>query len=517
MIIRCIKNLIRLPTIYLTFLLIASLSVTGILISISIGKSCITAKNIVNDEYKVSLNLSLKQKFDYVYNETSDKYIFNDVNESLIDDEIIDKIKRTGYINDTNYYTNSYFIESIYILPKAEFENVKKALENGDDIPYFNPIVKTTNGYEDHKGVVGVTNEKLLYKALDFNEADLKITYLNNRTFNEYGVLLPKTFYDAYNNPDELVIGWFTGLNIFNSESSTIPEHIYEEYEKILDKNIQPPELVIPVLGYYDDSINYNTFILCGLECWKDIYSAYDYYNSNIYDTVDYKKSDIDIIPEIGIKGAVFNLSSPYNALPLINKLIDEKFNFDDYQLVSNDYNYKYAIASIESVEKFVSIFIAAVIIFNCIIILILLRYGIKKRRNEIYILTILGFSKIKILFNFLIETSMIIIISMILGLVIGNIAGNSICYFINEKTFAQAQNTEEEFSRIYEFMKNSDEIKKQISDAKNSFKSTGIELTYNTDIRIYNYLTISFAVLFLYSFILYFITINKNIIKMRE
>ena|GEM_PF-2447810 len=484
------------PGVFLPLLIICALSVFAYLSGVSVKNSCAVSKERIDEEYKAFLTMTVKEKFEYVYDEKNKRYTYTETTEKKIGSDALSAADEESGIVSKKYYTNLFSLPLNIVERTDEAEAFIKAVESGGDFS-----AKTRFFSEDgfnaryEADVVGCSAEELIPDALRVDPSKLEITYFDGKTFGE-GAILPKALYDAYDAPESLTVGWYVTASasstaiVATENGYAFAESYMEEHIRSLQKKPAPPMLRVPVTGYYESEDPHCAgAVVCDPDLWEKIYAAADYYSAmpvNGEYGQHYYREDVSAINEVGASRLIMELAHPYDAGKVIKELIEKGFAAEDYLVTADDYDYKFAAAQIENTAGFAETLVIASAVFALASVILTVLYSVRKRRGEIYTLRTLGKPRAGVVSGIWLEFLAVLVLGVTAGIACGAAFGNGICAMINAHTLSNAASSAERLSEISRFMTSGEAIKRQLESAAEAYLSSGAVIEYGVPPQAY-------------------------------
>lgn len=504
-----LRNVFRLPGIFVPLFTVVMLGAFLILICNSVNLSTKTAIKEINQKYKINLTLTAKERLEYVRHDDGHVHLEN-LNEKSINSNILQTINSETFVTDISYTTNPFYVSSRLIRSKEEFDIIQSKVTAGMD---FSENISSTI-YE--VGIIGVSHEQLLGDVFRTFNIDAEITYVEQGSFNN-GIIVPKQIYDLYGSSDAIVIGWFMqdaygfefeDTNGYYSLSETLLEYISE-----IKDMPNAPKTIIPISGYYTSSEIENNLILCNMDLWNSIYTARDYYELS-ENVQNYYRNDICALDEIGINKLNMVSTDASKTSIIIQNFIESGIDSTNFLIIADDYEYKFIMSKLNSIEKFSYVLLMAVIFFSIAIIMIIIIYSAKKRRSEIYTLRTLGENPLKIAATMTAELSIVILFALLFSIIMGNMFGNIVFEYLNFQTHKGVQDTLSNISYVAQLMNDSDMLQLQLENAVTRYLQSEISLVYNTPAHTYISLFGAWALSGVFSFFAFFPCVSHNLMK---
>lgn len=467
-----LKNIFRLPNVFLTVFLAVSLLTVLILLCNSVYTSCISAEKTLNQSTVISVEMILKERLERVETEDGGYEIVN-LNTKLLDGRMLKILKAEQRISELQYICNPYFFSVSLLCTEAEYAEIQTALAKGDS---FSRNLQL-GIYE--VGVAGCTQEELIPEALGVAKEDLAVTYLSGATLKD-GVLLPKKLYDDLGQPDVFFVGWFKTESYGLQLDAEIPDYLLTHFEE-LKKKPEPPMLPVPVCGYYTykNGAKAAAVMVAGGEYWQSIYKAQDYYTLR-ENSQTFARPEADAFGEAGLSKIEMTTAFPGEVSDIIGGLMDAGLDGDNYLITASDYEYKFVLAQIESLQNFSGVILYAAILFGVFLLAVFLAYAVRKRQKEIYILRALGRGERRIAVSFALEFGVTMLAAVLCGALAAYLWGNGICSFISQKAMENARSAAENLSPVAQSMANSETLRQQLENAVRKYMETDLSLIYD-------------------------------------
>lgn len=491
---RHIKNVFRLPAVFLPLFAVTVLIIFLVLLCCSVYTSCKNAINEINQTYKINFTVTTKDRWERVRGDNGTVSVVN-MNKKIIDTDILTIIHSEQRLSDVEYITNPFYFSTRLLRTEDQFTEIESHVSRGE-------AFSEKGASSIHEiGVIGCTDEHFLESTFEMLHADFDIIYVDGSFRN--GAILPKELYDFYHSPKNLVIGWFIsdghGIEIAFDGEGYLPSDTLLSYFDELLAAPNAPKKRIPIAGYYTCSDLKNNLIICNMTIWEDIYAAQDYYQ--LEDGVrKYYCDEHNAIDKIGISQLNMQTEFPRETSDIMVSLINNGIDAQSFTIVADDYNYKFISSHVASTEYLSFAILIAVLVFGVAIILLMLFYAAKKRQNELYTLRTLGESRIRIAVGMGSELSIVILTGVLVGIIAGEVLGSIICDSINRQIQETVRASISNLSQISELMKDSDTIKLQMNSAIEAYMQSNIRLTYTVPQSVY--FAIGFTLVLLSAFV---------------
>ncbi len=495
---RHIKNVFRLPAIFLPLFAVTVLIIFLALLCCSVYTSCKNAINEINQTYNIDFTVKTKDRWDRVCNDDGTISVVN-MNKKIIDTDILTIINSEQRLCDVEYITNPFYFSTRLLRTEEQVKEIEAHVSHGE------AFSEKGESSIHEIGVIGCTDEHFLESTFKMLHADFDIVYVEG-TFQN-GVILPKELYDFYHSPKNLVIGWFIsdgrGIEIdFDGEEYLPSDTLLSYFDELLTAP-NAPKMRIPIAGYYTCSDLTNGPIICNIAIWEGIYAAQDYYQ--LEDGVQkYYSDDNNAIDKIGISQLNMQTEFPMETSDIMVSLINNGIDAQSFTIVADDYNYKFISSHVASTEYLSFIILIAVLVFGVAIILLMLFYAAKKRQNELYTLRTLGENRIRIAAGMGFEVSIVILAGVLAGIIAGEVLGSIICGSINRQILETVKASISNLSQISELMKDSDIIKLQMNSAVEAYMQSNIRLTYTVPQSVYFAIGFTWVLLSACAFLLF-------------
>ena len=106
--------------------------------------------------------------------------------------------------------------------------------------------------------------------------------------------------------------------------------------------------------------------------------------------------------------------------------------------------------------------------------------YALKRRRGEVYTLRSLGEKAFRIKGRMIVEFLMVMVLGILVGTVLAQAFGGSICSAINETALANAAASTQRLSESLELMENNEALRAQLTEAIDAFRATDTYIRYH-------------------------------------
>lgn len=488
-----LKNIIRLPNVFVTVFLVVFLCTVLILLCISVYRSCLSAEETLNQTTVVTMELTLKERLTRV--ETEDGgYEIVDLNHKLLDGQVLELLRAESRISELHYICNTFFFPADLLCTEAEYADLQAAAAEGGSFSRDTQL----GLYE--VGVAGCTREDLLPETLGVPKEDLTVTYLAGNGLED-GVLLPKKLYHGLGRPEAFLIGWYKAEGYGFRFDAPLPDYLLACFEELKGKPA-PPALSVPVCGYYtcgeDDQAA--AVMVANEKYWQSIFGAQDYYTLQ-ENRQTFVRPDADPFGEVGLAKLRMTTAYPGEVASIIGGLMDAGLGGDDYLITASDYEYKFVLAQMESMGNFSLVILCAAVLFGLLLLAVFLAYVVRKRQREIYILRALGYGEHGIALSFAFEFGTAILGALVCGVAAAYLFGNGICGMISQRAMENARSAVENLSPVAQSMANSETLRAQLESAVDRYLETDLSLAYGVPFPIYGILLGTAAVFSIYAY----------------
>jgi len=520
---KTLKNLFRLSEIYIPLFLTVFLAVILILFGEAVVLSCTSVKKGFADLFPVTLQVSHKVRNEYFIN-YQEKTQIGDSNTTKVDSALMDHLYSLEDISDIQYIGNSFSITKDNLISISDFETVSEAVNNIEIFDFSGYFGKSSS---TSYVVRGVSSLEMLEKTFP----DItKIKFLDDAVSMDGGIIISEDMYELFGRPEYVVVGWyqtFFGSNKLKKDENG--NFIIDDDIKLWIKNISNryftnsghPFIKAKVLGYYENSVAQNT-VYAGMDVWN-IMNALERFQKPI---LDYKTGEsigpdkyaleTDTKDVIGLEYITAKIKDPSKAPEILQSFLDAGYSADDYNIVITDYDYKFAVAQIEGLQKLAESAGNASIIIGILITAILIYFASRRRSGEIYTLRTLGETRGRIVIRMTAEIAIVIIAAVLAGVLFGELFGNTVCAYVNDITLKNAAGAAERLSEAFQLMKNKDEVLSQMTSAIESFNKADIGITYSVEARSYILLSVSSVLAIIYTALALLAQSFKNLMKER-
>lgn len=475
-----LKNIFRLPNVFLPVFLVVFLSAVLILLCNSVYTSCVSAEETLNENTEISMELVLKERLARV--ETEDGgYKIVDLNNKLLDGQVLELLRAEPRISELHYVCNPYFVPAGLLCTEAEYAGMQAAMAEGGSFS------RNTQLGVHEVGVAGCTREELIPETLGVAKEDLSVTYLSKSALKD-GVLLPKKLYDGLGRPERFLVGWYKTEGYGLQLDADLPDYMLSHFED-LKKKPEPPLLSVPVCGYYTrrDDPKAAAVIVADVAYWQSIYRAREYYA--IGEQGQSFSAEGDAFSRVGLLRIGMTTPYPGEVSSIMGGLMDAGLDGDSYLITASDYEYKFVLAQIESLENFSGVLFYAAALFGSFLLAVFLTYAVRKRQKESYILRALGYGERGITLSFTLEFGLVMLAALACGIGAASLWGNGICSFISQKAMESVGSAVENLSPVAQSMANSEDLREQLENAVRRYTETDLSLSYGVSYGTYGVL----------------------------
>ncbi len=313
--------------------------------------------------------------------------------------EYLKELKSSDYVNDyyitSNTFANLEELEAVGSEEETDVVNNKMPMKNTGDVAIsginnLNMDLKVQNGYVK------------LIEGREITEDDL----------GENVALVEKTF--IYEN--ELSLGDTINISSIDETQS----------------------LEIEIVGIYEDSseISSNAFMQTAMLPYNNIYVPYTI--ANILKGEEYENA---------VDSIIFSLDDPKNIEKFIQEANNTSIDFETFKLDAGDNAYETMMGPIENVASFSKTTLIMVSIFGGVILSLIVMLSIKDRTHEIGILMSLGEKKSKIVGQLLTETFIVLLLSLSIAGLSGNIISSEVGNVLLQNEIATQNEQSEEIN----------------------------------------------------------------------
>ena len=266
--------------------------------------------------------------------------------------------------------------------------------------------------------------------------------------------------------------------------------------------------MVVPVIGYYDDLSSDDVY--CSGDIWEQLYDR------EMHDYIDLSEQEkvYNVFDDNGLVKVTATVASPDKAEDVIKYLISSGINTKDYLIVAQDYDYKFALAQVDSIESFADTIYVAALIFGAIIIIVIVSLSVKKRENEIYTLRTVGEKTVRIKAGITAEILLVTLSGMLIGTGICTVMGQGIFLYINNMTLQKAGLAAAKLTDLAQIIEEGAERQMQLQSAVDKFLVSGFSLEFVFDWRACTVLGVMALVAAVYTWIAISRITSKNLMK---
>lgn len=393
-------------TVGIILFIVATLVLTGLLINSAANKTFEVAKNKLGSNviYKVDTSSVMQEQMN------NDGQTMSPGDFSLPDDFTDLTTKEVEDIANNSKYVKSYKYNVFYTGNPVDFDEYDVSFsddssvesENSGDMPNnkdMNMASLTITGVQEENDVINSTN--FLYEGAFFTDEEIE----NGSNV----IIINKSLADL----NDLSVG-----DEITIEQVTMTRNNQEQES---DEQEETVSVTYKIVGIYESSestdFSGNNFMVSMNMAENAMYVPY----TSILKMQEkgLSEEEVDALQQKGyvIESVTFIIDDPDNS----DAFIDEVENMDDidltYRSLSIDNEaYQKMVGNIESVASTAKILVVVVVVSSVFIIMLLSILTIKDRKYEIGVLLSLGESKIKILFQLILEVLIIGVISFALA-----------------------------------------------------------------------------------------------------
>lgn len=460
---RILRNIFRLPEIYLPLVAFIVLTVLLLQISFSVWMSAQQTDQELGNAYPASIRLSVKVRNERVIDEKGRTDIIN-TNTKTIGRELLQQLTDHPDTGNITYYSNRFILPLFQLCPEEAYDNIAHSI--AENQPFSLPPRSYTDAFLTRSDltVLACNDPALLEEVLGISPGEIRMTYTG-----QSGVLLPKPLYDLWQKPDRLIAGWFAremvGYRWEQTDAGIQVPASLRMYMEELVRGAAEPALPIAVRGYYEtENALISGMVLCDAESWAALYSAG-------YDGADAHE-------EIGFALLQADLSSADRAEAVIRDILTTA-SAEDYLLTADDYAYKFAAAQLDGLLTLSRVTFWAAVLFGGVVMVLVIPYSLKRRRGEIYTLRTLGENNFRIKAALTGEFSCTLFSAVLLGMGISAGVGEGICRAVGALTREKAASSVETLSESLAFMKNNTALREQLTQAIDAFSRVDFSIQY--------------------------------------
>lgn len=193
----------------------------------------------------------------------------------------------------------------------------------------------------------------------------------------------------------------------------------------------------LKIVGLYEDNVQQATTIPI----------AFMYRDNEIYSPITTVKKSFSNEQDNNIDKANYFIDDPKNIEAFKEEVKNSKLDFEKFTLDANDDEYTKMAAPLEKLNSVIKIFLIIVVITGAAIMILLMTMITRERKQEVGILRSLGVKRGKIAFQFIIETLIIVSISLGLGVLAGKTVSQKTADYLLQREIAMEQKMEQEKS----------------------------------------------------------------------
>lgn len=504
----CIRNVCRLRQIFIPLLAVVLCGAFLLLVCGSVKLSAKDATKSVGEKYNIPLTLTVKENFGYVKGDNG-RFHRENLNKELIGSGVLKTIGTEKLLSDLSYVTNIFVLPTRIICSEEQLENISHSISQGQGFTQ-----KQTNLYE--LNVIGLSSDSLIKEFFGTKAIDAEVSYLRDGGLDN-GIIVSKRFYDLYNSPSNIVIGYFKseayGFEVTDENGNYVLSEVHLDNIDYCKGMPDAPKATIPIAGYYSSAEKHSNYVICNVKQWEEIYAAKDYYDVS-QGAQSFYRNDVSAIDEIGINELDMVLSDASQTASVIKSLMDKGINAESYAIVADDYEYKFVASRLKSTERFSSILLTAVAAFAVALVVIIIPYSAKRRQGEIYTLRTLGKNSYKIAAQMTAEIAVVTAVAILLAVALGGLFGNVLCDRLNLEVQNSAKASVSNLSSVSQLMKDSDVVKAQLEKALDSFLKLDAPLKYTVPLKAYALAFVAWLASVLLSFGIFVKKSKRNLMQ---
>lgn len=492
---RRIKNIIALPSVFIPLFSAAVLISCLWQLGYCTYLSCEQAVRELADMYDVSIQLSLKERTEVSVDSEGKKTIYN-ANTKMIDSSVCELLENTAELTNIRCISNELMLPLEYVCTDDDYAMISTAVERGES--FDSDAAVSFYRANNNTSLLSVTgcDMSLLSEAVGYDKSTWEVI-LTDENATE-GILLPYEMYQQLEQPNSMIIGWYSmyfsgGPAKYEKDESgyIIPQYLKEHYKELQNAEAEP-KLEVKIIGCIkSDSSAFEGRAFCDINTWQKIYEAVDYYGQE-NNVRYYYRDGVSAADELGYEMIYADLASPALTEEVITKLIQSGIGPDDYLISSNDYSYKFALSQTQSMKRLMLAVFVAIAIFGAAVLPILSTYYVKRRQKEIYTLRTLGESNRAIRAGMVLEFGLVIMTATALGVLLSFALGDGLCSIIDSISLDRASTAMDKLSEYVSFMSDNELIREQLENAILAYSRSGIALHYRPSLKM---LCVQFAV----------------------
>lgn len=475
---RSLKNILRRPGLFLPLIVtVVCLSVLG-QVGFSAFRACREAEERLEDAYSVTLQLSLKEKFELVVDPKTGRNEIVDANTCKIDTRVLGSLDEQPMLTEISRISKPFQISLNPICSKRQYESLMNAIASGEKAISWEPLFYGDGNRSFYDINVVGCDDAFLEEAIGTHSG---LEWTDSK--DEPGVILPYALYTALGEPEAIVAGWYSD-RIVAWLSSLAGDPIDQPYEALppekrpewfSDLLNDPPEPAakINVRGFYHTD-DLPARIVCDIETWEQLYRVKDYYELTNGQRNFYRDS-VSALNEVGLETVSAGLISAGSSAEVIRDLMASGLSADSYSIVADDYAYQFARAQLRSMQRLFYTIMAAIACFSVLMLFLISRIYVKRRGEEVYLLRTLGEKCAGIQLRMTTEYSLTALLAVLIGIGVSQAVGSGIGVWMNQLLIQNAELSAAKMTEYAVYMKYYPDLKQQAEQAMQQFSDTRI------------------------------------------
>jgi len=458
------RRISRTLIMFIIFLAIANLILTGIAIQNATESAKVLARQKLGSQITLSFNseAAMKAAREEMMNseESGDRkgaglasITYEEITEDMVTQMLENKhITGYNYVVNTNAYASSFEAitdkteESIKDAEEKTQEQIDDAKEQASNannkINKFNKNQAAIVGKGGPGGNRGGGQQLNLNINFDIDMANVVSPDLTVVGVSEY------TLDEKFSNSDYVLVEGEGITSILETENAVMIEESLAEVNEIkvgdtikITASNDGDKIKLIVVGIYKAQ-NLTSSNISGMGVSLDYNRLYVKYDTalNIKEKAADETEDSDAMfrgvtnSSDGIDEVVFKVDDPANVNSVLKFAETTNIDLEKFKLDANTEEYEKMIEPLENVASFATILVAIVAIAGALIIMLILMLWIRERTYETGILLSLGESKLKIVMQYAVEVLLIAIIAFTLSIFTGNVISEKVGDILLEK-----------------------------------------------------------------------------------
>lgn len=393
-----LKNIVRVPGRSILIALTMVIIVTSILVSLAINSG--TNQTLTDVRQQLGNDVTLKVNMQYIQRQAIENMKNGKVNNMEIEpltEELADKYIKSKYITDYDYESE--------IALTTDHKVVGESSKNNESVIMGGPNSEMPK-------LKLVANLKSTYQR-EFKDGNKQV--VEGRFYNEQDIVEKKQVVVISKNLadlNDLKVGDNLAVKGMGNDNSTI--------------NLE-------IIGLYEDKVQNDNFIpfpyvIRDNELYTPLSTAKELFNNSANNS--------------SINSATYFINDPKNMEAFKKEVIDSNLNQNNFALDANDRTYNKMVGPLQKLNSIIKIFLIIIILTGAIIMALIMTLTTRERKLEIGILRSLGVKRRKIALQFIVETLVIVMIALSVGVVFGNALSQGAADYLLQKEVAAVAKT---------------------------------------------------------------------------